>query len=236
MKGIDLLQNLQPILPQTSILTIYQSFIRPHFDYDDVVYDQNFILCFFLQTRNFSIQYSFRNYGSNKENVNCYFGLTWIGVTVGISSTKKMDETPFPTLQSFSTKLPSYIYDFIPPVRQFQRHPNTFNFFYCRTEYFKSSFFPWVIGDWNKLNPEICSFSSYDIFRKLLLTFIRPSASNVYNISYTIGIKSITRLHLGFSHLKEHKFKHKFQKIRFVPILCLTTFCLQFLSCLAGYT
>ena len=76
MKGIDLLQNLQPILPQTSILTIYQPFIRPHFDYDDVVYDQNFILCFFLRTRNFSIQYSFRNYGSNKENVNCYFGLT----------------------------------------------------------------------------------------------------------------------------------------------------------------
>ena len=60
MKGIDLLQNLQPILPQTSILTIYQPFIRPHFDYDDVVYDQNFILCFFLRTRNFSIQYSFR--------------------------------------------------------------------------------------------------------------------------------------------------------------------------------
>ena len=142
MKGIDLLQNLQPILPQTSILIIYQPFIRPPtFWLRWCGIDQNFILCFSLQTRNFSIQYSFRNYGSNKENVNCYFGLTWIGDIVGISSTKKMDETPLPTLQSFSTKLPSYIYDFIPPVRQFQRHPNTFNFFYCRTEYFKSSFF-----------------------------------------------------------------------------------------------
>ena len=40
-----------------------------------------------------------------------------------------------------STRLPAYIYDFIPPVRQSQRHPNTYNFFYCRTEYLKTHFF-----------------------------------------------------------------------------------------------
>ena len=42
MKGIGLLQKPQPILPRTSLLTIYKSFIRPqpHLDYGDVVYDQ----------------------------------------------------------------------------------------------------------------------------------------------------------------------------------------------------
>ena len=35
-----LLQKLQPIVPRTSLLTIYESFIRPHLDYGDVVYDQ----------------------------------------------------------------------------------------------------------------------------------------------------------------------------------------------------
>ena len=35
-----LLQKLQPIVPRTSLLTIYKSFIRPHLDYGDVVYDQ----------------------------------------------------------------------------------------------------------------------------------------------------------------------------------------------------
>ena len=41
MKAIGLLRKLQSILPQTSLLTVYKSFIRPHFlDYGDVVYDQ----------------------------------------------------------------------------------------------------------------------------------------------------------------------------------------------------
>ena len=40
-----------------------------------------------------------------------------------------------------STKLPPYIYGFIPPTRQFRRYPNTFNsLFSCRTDYFKNSF------------------------------------------------------------------------------------------------
>ena len=110
-----------------------------------------------------------------------------------------------------STKLPAYIYDFIPPVRQSQRHPNTFNSFSCRTEYFKNSFFPCVTGEWNKLNPEIRRSGIYNIFRKLLLNFIRPSASKVYNINDTISIKLITKLRLGFSHLREQNFKHNFQ-------------------------
>ena len=110
-----------------------------------------------------------------------------------------------------STKLPAYIYDFIPPLRQSQRHPNTFNSFSCRTEYFKNSFFPCVIGEWNKLNSEIRRSGSYNIFRKSVLNNIRPRASKVYNINDTIGNKWITRLLLGFSHLLEHKFKHNFQ-------------------------
>ena len=76
-----------------------------------------------------------------------------------------------------SSKLPAYIYDFIPPVRQSQRHPNTFNSFSGRTEYYKNSFFPCVIGEWNKLNPEIRRSGSYNIFRKSLLNFIRPRES-----------------------------------------------------------
>ena len=109
-----------------------------------------------------------------------------------------------------STRLPTYIYDFIPPVRQSQRHPNTYNFFYCRTEYLKNSFFPCLIGKWNKLIPEIPRSGSCSIFRRSVLNFIRSSASKVYNINDTIGIELITRLRLGFSHLREHKFKHNY--------------------------
>ena len=40
MKRIGLLQKKQSVLPRTSLLTIYKSFIRPYLDYGDVVYDQ----------------------------------------------------------------------------------------------------------------------------------------------------------------------------------------------------
>ena len=40
MKGIGILQKLQSILLQTSLLTFYKSFIRPNLDYGDVGYDQ----------------------------------------------------------------------------------------------------------------------------------------------------------------------------------------------------
>ena len=80
------------------------------------------------------------------------------------------------------------MYGFISTVRQFQGDPNTFNSFSCRTEYFQNYFFPSVIGEWNKLNPETHSCGNYNLLQKPLLNFIRPNASKVYNANYTISI------------------------------------------------
>ena len=45
----------------------------------------------------------------------------------------------------------------------------------------------------------------------MLLKFIRPSGSSVFNCHNLRGVKLLTRLRLGLSHLREHKFKHGFQ-------------------------
>ena len=39
-KTIRLLRTLQDTLPRTSSVTIFKSFIRPHLDYGDIIYDQ----------------------------------------------------------------------------------------------------------------------------------------------------------------------------------------------------
>ena len=39
-RGIGVVKKLQNDFPRQSLLTIYKSFIRPHLDYGDVVYDQ----------------------------------------------------------------------------------------------------------------------------------------------------------------------------------------------------
>ena len=39
-KGANILRKLNLLLPHSSLLTIYKSFVRPHLDYGDVTYDQ----------------------------------------------------------------------------------------------------------------------------------------------------------------------------------------------------
>ena len=39
-KGISLIKRLHRYLPRKSLLCIYKSFVRPHLDYADVIYDQ----------------------------------------------------------------------------------------------------------------------------------------------------------------------------------------------------
>ena len=41
-KTIGLLRKLQNILPREPLLIIYKSFVRPHLDYGDVIYDQHY--------------------------------------------------------------------------------------------------------------------------------------------------------------------------------------------------
>ena len=40
MKGIGVIKRLRKILPQHSLLIIYKSFVRPHLDYGDILYNQ----------------------------------------------------------------------------------------------------------------------------------------------------------------------------------------------------
>ena len=52
---------------------------------------------------------------------------------------------------------------------------------------------------------------SNSVFRKALLDFIRPTANSTFGTNDVSGLKLLTRLRVGFSHLREHKFKHNFQ-------------------------
>ena len=55
-KSIGLLRKCQPVLPRSSLLTTYKTFIRSHFDYANVVYDQSYKSSFHEKLE--SIQYN----------------------------------------------------------------------------------------------------------------------------------------------------------------------------------
>ena len=69
------------------------------------------------------------------------------------------------------------------------------------------------------VDPNLQSAVSLSVFKKILLKFIILSPNNVFNCHNCKGIKILTRLRFGLSHLREHKCKHSFQDI-------LNPFCL----------
>ena len=60
-------------------------------------------------------------------------------------------------------------------------------------------------------NSSICQAHSCSVFRKALLDFIQPTANSTFGTNDVSGLKLLTRLRVGFSHLREHKFKYNFQ-------------------------
>ena len=83
--------------------------------------------------------------------------------------------------------------------------------FKIRHNFFKNSFFPSVVSEWNKLDLEIRNSASLKILKKHLLDFSRPNSNNVCNIKNSLELNLLPRLRIGFSHLKKHKFKRNAQ-------------------------
>ena len=70
-KGVDLLRKPQTILPRTTILAIYKSFIRAFLDHAGVVYDEPSNARIVFQKKNESVQYNAAlAIGSSCENCN----------------------------------------------------------------------------------------------------------------------------------------------------------------------
>ena len=65
--------------------------------------------------------------------------------------------------------------------------------------------------EWKKLDWEIKNSESIVTLKKRILSFIRPSANSTFNCHNPKWIKLLSRLRLGLSHLREHKFKRSFQ-------------------------
>ena len=90
------------------------------------------------------------------------------------------------------------------------RNANNIAQFKVKHNFSQNSFFPSVVIEWNKLDQNIRNSENLFIFKKKLLKFIRPSGNSVFRCHNPKGIKLLTRLRLGLSHLREPKFRHGF--------------------------
>ena len=103
----------------------------------------------------------------------------------------------------YKNKSPFYLFNLILEKTSFYatRTVDSIPLIKIKNDFFKSTFFPSTIIAWSKLDPTIRNAESVGIFKSNILKFIRPtprSFSNCYNHK---GIRLMTRLRLGLSHL-----------------------------------
>ena len=201
-----LLHKLRNTLPRLPLLIICKSFIIPHLDYGDIVFDQAYNVSFHQELE--SIQYN-----------------SALAIT-GTSTEKLYNELGLETLKKrrwyrklccfykvYKSHSPKYLFNIIPVTvsRYNTRNTNNIPQFKVKHNFFRNSFFPSAVIEWNKLDLNIRNSESLNVFKNSLLKFIRPSGNSVFNCHNPRGVKLLTRLRLGLSHLREHKFKHGFQ-------------------------
>ena len=153
-KIVGLIRKLQPIIPRAALLTIYKPFLRLRLDYGDVIYDRAFNESF--QNKLESVQY------------NAALAIT--GAIRGSSREKLYQELGLESLKSRrwyrklclffklkKNKHPSYLFDMIPKVLSTRttRNYNNIPLFNVKHEYFRNSFFPSTVIEWNKLDNNI---------------------------------------------------------------------------------
>ena len=104
------------------------------------------------------------------------------------------------------------LFDLIPNLNRDHetRHSNNIPAIHVRQDYFKNLFFPPTISGWNKFDWKIRDSESLSIFKKNFLSFIWPCVS-IFDTHNSCEIKLLTRLRLGLSHFRYHKFSHCFR-------------------------
>ena len=210
-KGICVIKRLSKYLPRKTLLCIYKSYIRPHLDYADIIYDRphNDKFCQKIETVQYNAALSITGAirGTSRDRLYQELGLESL-----------LQRRWFHRMVHFFKIVRGYCPDYLAallPPKQFSRndHRKTlYRTFRTSTEYFNNSFFPFCVNEWNtKLGEEIKNARSITKFKQFLLEFIRPRMNSIYNIHDPEGLKFLTRLRLNFSHLREHKFRHNFR-------------------------
>ena len=202
-KGISIIKKLRCSLPRKSLITIYKAFLRLLIDYGDIIYDHP-------QDDPFS---------EKLESIQYKAALAITGAIQGTSRDKIYQELGLESLKSrrwynhlslmfkiMKEEALNYLINLIPKCEQTIRTRNKF-----RTESIKNSFFPSTLQDWFSLDESKRNSETMSTFKNRLLSFFRPVQNNIFNIFDPTGLKFLTRLRLGFSHLNEHRFRHNFQ-------------------------
>ena len=165
---IGLIRRLSINLPRNALLTIYKSFVRPHLNYGDILYDKP----------------NNENFQNKLEKVQYRACLAITGAIQGTSRIKLYDELGLHSLikRRWCNKL-IFFYKIVNGLVNLYSSldfPSQINYSLrsvstsvikppmSRTKSFKNTFFPYCINEWNNLTVEIRNSKSVSAFKKLI--------------------------------------------------------------------
>ena len=183
-KGVGLITRLRRYLSRNYLLTFYKTFIRPHLDYRDVVYEYPGSASFMQKLE--SVHYnassaitgSFR--GTSRDKLYSELGLESLA-----------DRWFYRRLVAFyetvNKKAPQYLIDYLPTQDLASINLRKIPAIYpldARTERYRNYFFSYCISQWNNLNSRIKNLPSIATFKRVILILY---ALTLHHISRQIG-------------------------------------------------
>ena len=222
-KTIGIIKHVSKYLPLKTLILIYKSLVRPHFDYCDTIFHvppptngifdnhahESGILPALMKKVE-SVQYQAALaitgswQGTNRVKIYEQLGLE------SLSDRRSLHRI----LQIFKIKsnlTPSYLKSKLPPLDvQANQNANTIQDVTTRTSRYKNTFFPNAVSTWNNVIANVRGNQTKSRIKMHILKIIRPQPKSIFGIHDPIGIHYLFQLRTGLSPLRSHKYRHNF--------------------------
>ena len=224
-QGLGLLRQLKKWVSPPVLETIYKLYVRPHLDYGDILYHS-------ANTNKLTVEdlKSSSELLRKVESIQYNAARIITGAWKGSSMTQLYNNLGWESLnnrrimrklcllhETYYSNFPRYLDNIINEVRPGRARTGNLkvlNNIPCRTDYFRRSFFPSTIKDWNTLEFKERNIVSKSIFKKRLLHKIRPKKNSYFGLANHNKVRHITMLRMGLSPLHSHKLAYKFPGVR----------------------
>ena len=219
-----MLKHFSKFLPLRTLDLMYKTLARSHFDYCDLIYH--------IPPSSTETGLTLHRVMEKVERTQYLAALSVTGAWQGSSRSKIYEELGWETLSDrrlcrrilqvhkiIDNKAPGYLKEKLPPNRN-NFLPYVFQNVRCRTECFKSSFYPNATYLWNEIISDFENLPTFDSLKSHILSFFRPTPKSVFNVHDPVFLRNIFQLRLGLSCLNAHKRHHNFVETPSAECLC----------------
>ena len=208
-RSLSPIYPIAALLPRTTLHLIYCTYIRPYFDYCDIIYDGNITVTDSLRLERLQnraarlVTGTLRRSSTDKLRRE----LGWDSLKTRRTIHKLI---MYFMLRHPQSQLPTYITSIIPNIRlndtgRILRNANTHTLPMNRLTTFHNSFVPSTTRLWNSLPNHVQNETSTKSFKKALVKhFGTPPPSKFFSLGTKHGNILHTRLRIGMSHLNAH--------------------------------